>query len=75
MTRCPPRTPHHNTIYPSRELIPQSKHLEMAHVLVDWILKCSRQAGESYYGAVTKDPEFTARLETAVRVAAYIIPG
>ena len=46
----------------------------MAHVL-DWILKCAHQAGESYYGAVTKDPEFTARLETAVRVAAYIIPG
>ena len=42
-----------------------------------WVVKCTQQAGESYYGAVTKDPEFTARLETAVyiREAAYIIPG
>ena len=45
------------------------------HVLIDWLLKCARQAGDSYYDIVTKDPEFTARLETAVRVAAYIIPG
>lgn len=47
----------------------------MAHALIDWLVKWGRQAGESYYGMVTKDPEFTARLETAVRVAAYIIPG
>ena len=45
------------------------------HVLIDWLLKCAQQAGGSYYDIVTKDPEFTARLETAVRVAAYIIPG
>ena len=47
----------------------------MAHVLIDRLVKCARQAGDSYYDVVTKDPEFTARLETAVRVAAYIIPG
>ena len=47
----------------------------MAHVLMDLLVKWAHQAGDSYYKAVTKDPEFTARLETAVRVAAYIIPG
>ena len=47
----------------------------VAQVFLDRVVKCAQQAGESYYGAVTKDPEFTARLETAVRVAAYIIPG
>jgi len=47
----------------------------MAHVLMDWVLKCAQQAGEAYYSLVTKDPEFTARVETAVRIAAYIIPG
>ena len=76
--RCPPQIQHHNTIRPSRDSIPQSKRPRMAHVaqlFIDRVVKCAQQAGESYYGAVTKDPEFTARLETAVRVAAYIIPG
>ena len=51
----------------------------MAHVLIDLLVKCevkwAHQVGDSYYKVVTKDPKFTARLETAARVAAYIIPG
>jgi len=69
VTRCPPQIQHHNTIRPSRDWIPQSKRPKMAHVaqvFLDRVVKCAQQAGESYYGAVTKDP---------VRVAAYIIPG
>ena len=47
----------------------------MAHVVVDALYKFAKQVGDTYYEGITKDPEFTARLETAVRVAGYIIPG
>ncbi|XP_065912076.1 peroxisomal membrane protein PEX16-like isoform X2 [Dysidea avara] len=47
----------------------------MAHVVVDTLYKFVKQVGDTYYEGITKDPEFTARLETAVRIAGYIIPG
>ena len=50
-------------------------YADIAHVLIDLLVKWAHQEGDSYYKVVTKDPEFTARLETAVCVAAYIIPG
>lgn len=56
-------------------LQPTIENIIMAHVVVDAVYKFAKQIGDTYYEGITKDPEFTARLETAVRIAGYIIPG
>ena len=33
------------------------------------------QAGARYEDLIVKDPDFTSKLETVLRVASYIIPG
>lgn len=34
-----------------------------------------RRAAANYEDMIVKDPQFTSKLETALRIASYIIPG